>query len=50
MLQVLKRLGFQLAIISGGFQQIADKVKADLGMDYAFANVRWLRPRPRHHT
>ena len=41
--QVLKKLGFELAIISGGFQQIADKVKADLGMDYAFANTLEVR-------
>jgi phosphoserine phosphatase len=36
--QVLQRLGYHVAIISGGFQQIADKVKADLGLDFAFAN------------
>ena len=41
--RVLKRLGFQLAIVSGGFQQMADKVKADLGMDYAFANKLEVR-------
>ena len=41
--QVLKKLGFELAIISGGFQQIADKVKMDLGMDYAFANTLEVR-------
>ena len=42
-LQVLQKLGFQVAIISGGFQNIADMVKADLGLDYAFANKLEIR-------
>jgi phosphoserine phosphatase len=41
--QVLQKLGFQVAIISGGFQNIADMVKADLGLDYAFANKLEIR-------
>ena len=32
-----------MAIISGGFQNIADMVKADLGLDYAFANKLEIR-------
>ena len=41
--QVLQRLGFEIAIISGGFQQIADKVRNDLGLNYAFANKLEVR-------
>ena len=40
---MLQKLGFQVAIISGGFQNIADMVKADLGLDYAFANKLEIR-------
>ena len=43
LVQVLQKLGFQVAIISGGFQNIADMVKADLGLDYAFANKLEIR-------
>lgn len=35
----LKRLGYQLAIVSGGFSQITDSLAADLGIDYAAANT-----------
>ncbi|KAJ1646738.1 Phosphoserine phosphatase [Dispira simplex] len=34
----LKRLGFKLAVISGGFIPFANYVKHELGLDYAFAN------------
>ncbi|KAI9099484.1 HAD-like domain-containing protein [Phlyctochytrium arcticum] len=34
----LKRLGFKLAVISGGFMPLALHVKNQLGLDYAFAN------------
>jgi phosphoserine phosphatase len=34
----LKRLGYQFAIVSGGFSQITDKLAADLGIDFAAAN------------
>jgi phosphoserine phosphatase len=34
----LKRLGFKLAVLSGGFQPLADWLKNELGLDYAFAN------------
>ncbi|KAJ3008979.1 hypothetical protein HKX48_008224 [Thoreauomyces humboldtii] len=34
----LKRLGFKLAVISGGFMPLALHVKHTLGLDYAFAN------------
>jgi len=36
--RALKRLGFKLAVISGGFLPLANYVKNELGLDYAFAN------------
>ena len=36
--RTLKRLGFKLALLSGGFTPFTDFLKADLGVDYAFAN------------
>ncbi|MFG1813283.1 phosphoserine phosphatase SerB [Kribbella sp. NPDC049174] len=38
LVRTLKRLGYQFAIVSGGFSQITDKLAADLGIDYAAAN------------
>jgi phosphoserine phosphatase len=35
---ILKRLGYKTAVISGGFKFFTDRLKADLGLDYAFAN------------
>ena len=35
---VLKRLGFRTAVISGGFRFFTDRLQAELGLDYAFAN------------
>merc|ERR1719330_608459 len=35
----LKRLGFKLAVISGGFLPVAREVQRHLGLDYAFANT-----------
>ncbi|EHY55933.1 Phosphoserine phosphatase [Exophiala dermatitidis] len=34
----LKRLGFTLAVLSGGFQPLADWLAHQLGLDHAFAN------------
>ena len=34
----LKRLGYRVAIISGGFSRAADALKRRLGIDYAFSN------------
>ena len=34
----LKSLGFTLAVLSGGFQPLADWLAGQLGLDYAFAN------------
>ncbi|KAJ2724435.1 Phosphoserine phosphatase [Coemansia sp. Benny D115] len=36
--RALKNAGFKLAVISGGFLPLAKYVKAELGLDYAFAN------------
>jgi phosphoserine phosphatase len=38
LVRTLKRLGYQFAIVSGGFSQITDKLAAELGIDYAMAN------------
>jgi len=35
----LKKLGYKLAVISGGFIPLAMYVKNELGLDYAFANT-----------
>lgn len=34
----LKRLGYVTAVLSGGFQPLADWLAGELGLDYAFAN------------
>ncbi|WP_427893866.1 phosphoserine phosphatase SerB [Kribbella sp. GL6] len=38
LVRTLKRLGYQFAIVSGGFSQITDQLAAELGIDYAKAN------------
>jgi phosphoserine phosphatase len=38
MVRVLKRLGYRIAIISGGFSRAAEALKRRLGIDYAFSN------------
>ena len=38
LVRTLKRLGYQFAIVSGGFSQITDKLAAELGIDYSKAN------------
>jgi len=35
----LKRLGYKMAVISGGFLPVAQDVQKQLGLDYAFANT-----------
>lgn len=35
----LRRLGYAVAVVSGGFTQFTDRLKADLGLDHAFANT-----------
>ena len=34
----MKRLGFSLAVLSGGFQPLADWLAGELALDHAFAN------------
>ncbi len=38
LITTLKSMGFKLALISGGFRFFADRLKQQLGFDYAFAN------------
>merc|ERR1712054_449225 len=35
---VLQKLGYKMAVISGGFLPVAEEVQRRLGLDYAFAN------------
>lgn len=37
--RTLKRLGYKMAVISGGFVPVAREVQKALGLDYAFANT-----------
>lgn len=37
-LQTVKKLGYKVAVISGGFTYFANALKERLGLDYAFAN------------
>jgi len=37
--RTLKRLGYKMAVISGGFLPCAQEVQRKLGLDYAFANT-----------
>ncbi len=41
--KTLKRLGYTTAIVSGGFTHITDHLRADLGLDYAYANQLEVR-------
>ena len=38
MVRVLKRLGYRIAVISGGFSRAAEALKRRLDMDYAYSN------------
>ena len=38
LVRLLKRLGYRLAVISGGFIEVVEPIKQRLGLDYAFAN------------
>jgi phosphoserine phosphatase len=38
LVRVLKRLGYRIAVISGGFSRAADALKRRLSLDYAFSN------------
>ena len=37
--RTLKRLGYRLAVISGGFTRVTTHVRHELGLDYDYANV-----------
>jgi phosphoserine phosphatase len=39
LVKVLKEMGFRIAILSGGFTYFTERFKAELGLDYAFANT-----------
>lgn len=41
--RTLKRLGFKVAIVSGGFTAITDALRDQLGLDHAYANVLEIR-------
>jgi phosphoserine phosphatase len=45
--KALKTLGFKLAVLSGGFIPLANYIKEELGLDYAFANQVCLQLQPR---
>jgi phosphoserine phosphatase len=38
LIRVLKRLGYSIAVISGGFSRAAESLKRRLGIDYAYSN------------
>ena len=42
-IRTLKRLGYKVAIVSGGFVSFTDRLKASLGLDHAFANELEVR-------
>ncbi|GAB3427270.1 phosphoserine phosphatase SerB [Flindersiella endophytica] len=39
LLRTLKRLGYQVALVSGGFTQLVEPIAAELDVDYVAANV-----------
>ncbi|APG28680.1 phosphoserine phosphatase SerB [Syntrophotalea acetylenivorans] len=39
LVRILRQLGFRTAVISGGFDFFTDRLKAELGLDYAYANA-----------
>ncbi|MDH4160448.1 MAG: phosphoserine phosphatase SerB [Actinomycetota bacterium] len=39
LVRTLLRLGYRVAIVSGGFSQVTDPLAADLGLDYSQANT-----------
>lgn len=43
LLKVLKQLGYKIALVSGGFTYFTERLKMDLGFDYAFANQLEIR-------
>ncbi|MCZ6710741.1 MAG: phosphoserine phosphatase SerB, partial [Gammaproteobacteria bacterium] len=43
LLRTLKHFGYKTAIISGGFQYVGDRLQAELGIDYVYANALEIR-------
>ncbi|MFR9675465.1 phosphoserine phosphatase SerB [Streptomyces sp. TR02-1] len=39
LVRTLKRLGFQVGVVSGGFTQVTDALQRELGLDFASANT-----------
>lgn len=39
LVRTLRRLGFVLAVVSGGFTQVTDRLRDELGLDFAEANT-----------
>ena len=39
LIRTLKRLGYQVGVVSGGFTQVTDDLKERLGLDFASANT-----------
>jgi phosphoserine phosphatase len=39
LVRILKKLGFKVALISGGFTFVADRMRERLGIDFAYANT-----------
>ncbi|MFF4605706.1 phosphoserine phosphatase SerB [Streptomyces sp. NPDC001339] len=39
LVRTLKRLGYQVGVVSGGFTQVTDALKDELGLDFASANT-----------
>jgi len=39
LVRILKRLGYRVGIVSGGFTHVTDHLAATLGLDYAVANT-----------
>ncbi|MGW7563113.1 phosphoserine phosphatase SerB [Streptomyces sp. NPDC054757] len=39
LIRTLKRLGYQVGVVSGGFTQVTDDLKGRLGLDFASANT-----------
>jgi phosphoserine phosphatase len=43
LVRTLKRLGFEVALVSGGFSQVIDGLVAELGIDHSAANTLEIR-------
>ncbi|KAI5846009.1 HAD-like domain-containing protein [Tricharina praecox] len=48
--RALKNLGYKLAVLSGGFLPLANYIKNELGLDYAYANQLVVSPDGRELT